>query len=137
MAEHFDLLARVGDDDEAARRRGHQFLAQERAAAALYEREVGADLVRAVNGEVESLHIREGDERDAKATRLLFRSARCRHASNTKSLAHALAQTLDHPVRGRACAQSHGHPVLYELDRPRACPLLRVHRLRPPAAVAS
>src|ERR1043166_9117264 len=71
-SERRNLLARVGDDDEAARRRRPQLLAQERAAAALDEREAGADLVRAVNGEVELLDFGEGGERDAQSPRLLF-----------------------------------------------------------------
>jgi hypothetical protein len=51
-AEEFDALAGVGDDYESPCGARDQLLAQQRAAAALYEREIWAYLVRAVNREV-------------------------------------------------------------------------------------
>ena len=57
-----DLLCRVGDDDHPVAGRGHDLFLQQRRTAPLDEVEVRIELVRAVDGQVQPLHVVHGND---------------------------------------------------------------------------
>ena len=75
-AEHRHPLGVVGDDDHAGRCRGNDLFAQQCAAAALDDGEVGGDLVGAVHREVELRRLVERRQRNAEPRRVRPRSPR-------------------------------------------------------------
>ena len=64
-----DPFGIVGDHDHAIRRRGHDLLPQQRAAAALDQVERGIDFVGAVDREVEPVDLVERGQRNPAALR--------------------------------------------------------------------
>ena len=72
--KHRNAFRIVRNDDHLGRRGGDDLLAQQRAAAALYQCQVRRDLVGAVDGQIELRSLVERRQRDA---RLLGLGARC------------------------------------------------------------
>ena len=116
-AERRNEFALVGDDDHAGGGRRHDLLAQERAAAALDEAEVGRDLVGAVDREVELGRLVERRQRHARAFGVGARRLRGRHADDVEPAAHALAEQRHEMLRGRAGAEPEPHAGAHEFDR--------------------
>ena len=73
--------------DHAPRRRGDDLLAQQRAAAAFDQPELGIDFVRPVDRQIELRHVVERRERNAKRLRLRLGRLRGRDAADIKAAA--------------------------------------------------
>ena len=128
-AERRHPFALVGDHDHACRGGRHDLLAQQRAAAALDQGEIGIDLVGAVDGQVEI-------GRSRRAWSAACRSAPHRRASPPRSARRStlrpardpLAQQLDEMLGGRAGAEAELHAVAHLFQRARrGLPLQLVH----------
>jgi hypothetical protein len=107
--EHRHRLRIVGDDDHPARRRRHDLLAQQRAAAALDDGKAGADLVGAVDGEIELRGLVERRERHAEPLGVGAGRLRGRHPDDGEPGAHPRAEKLDEMARRRAGAEPEPH----------------------------
>ena len=108
-----DLLGGIGDHDHPVGGGRHDLLLQERAAPALDQVQLGVELVRAVDRDVEPLRLVERDHLDPLLAGERGGSGRGRHAADLQPLlAHPLAEALHQPRSGRARAEPHPHPVL-------------------------
>ncbi len=83
----------------------------------LIRRQVGRDLVGAVDRQVELGRLVERRQRNAKPLGLRARRLRGRHRDDVEAGAHALAQQLDEMPRGRAGAEPEPHARAHEFDR--------------------
>jgi beta-phosphoglucomutase-like phosphatase (HAD superfamily) len=98
LAERGHQLRLGSDDDESIGGKSDRLLAEEGAAAALYERPVGRDLVRAVDSDGHR-KFQERRQRDVQLSAEALRFARGRHRGNTLAARDPLAHALDGPVR--------------------------------------
>ena len=113
----FDPFALVGDHHHAGRGRRHDLFPQQRAAAALDQGEVGADLVGAVDGHVELGRLVERGQRHAEPLGIGAGRLRGRHADDVEPAAHPLGQKLDEMPGGRAGAEPKPHARPHPFDR--------------------
>src|SRR5690606_38770849 len=86
-AERADHLGRGGDDEAAGARLPDQLLSQQGRAAALDEREAGADLVGAVDGQVDARRVLQGGQRQPQLPRQFGGGLRGRHAAQVRQAA--------------------------------------------------
>ncbi len=101
-----------------AGRRGDDLFAQQGAAAAFDQRQVGPDLVGAVDRQVELRRLVEGGERDAGALGVGAGGLRGRHADDVEAAAHTLAEQFDEMLGGRAGAEAEPHARAHEFEGP-------------------
>jgi hypothetical protein len=120
-AEHRDLLARVGDDDEFARRRRDNFFVEERTTATFDQVELRVELVGAVDRDVDVLDFVEIGERNAELGGHFARVDRGRDAADFQAGFNAVADELDGVCGGRACAEADDLAVLNELKGSSRC----------------
>ena len=99
LAERADQLLGTDDDHLPPRRRRHDPLAHERAVAPLHEIQVGRDLVRAVDGDVEQRPPRRAPQRQPRRARLPRRRLGRRHARDRQSRARPLAEARQERLR--------------------------------------
>ena len=116
-AEARNELARIGDDDHPSRRRRHDLLAQQRAAAALDQSQLGVDFVRAVHSQVEFRQFVERRYGDAETFCLRFRPLRGCDAADLKSGCDLFAHAIDEMLGGRSGAQPKPHARLDQFGR--------------------
>ena len=102
----------VGDHDHAIRGRRHDLFAQQRAAAALDEVEIGIDFVGAIDRQIEPVDLIQRRQRNAAALGIGARRLRCRHADDLKPGAYPLAKQLDKMLGGRPGAEAELHAVM-------------------------
>ncbi len=129
QAERRDQLALVGDHHHPVRRRGHDLLAQQRAAAALDHAQLIVDLVGAVDRQIELRRLVERGQRDAELLGLHPRGLRGRDADHVQALRHLLAQRRDEAGRRRSGAKAKPHPVGDEIERGAGGAFLELVRL--------
>ena len=113
IGTHFDSSAITSI---LRRRRGHDLLAQQRAAAALDQGQIGRDLVGAVDGQIELGRLVERGQRDAEPLGLGAGRLRGGDGDHVEAAAHALGQQLDKVLRGRAGAEPKPHARPHEFD---------------------
>ena len=116
-AEHRHPFGLVGNHHHAGGGRGDDLLAQQRPTAALDQRQVGRDLVGAVDGQVQLRGLVQGGQRYARAARLAAGRLRCRYGDHGKTRPHPLAQQLDEMPRRRAGAEAEPHAGANEIER--------------------
>jgi hypothetical protein len=114
-AEHRNLLAGVGDDDEFARGGRHHFFIEERAAAAFDQVELRVEFVGAVDGDVNVLDFVKAGEGDAEFSGHLARVDRGGDAADFEAGLDAITDELDCISGRRAGAEADNLAVLNEL----------------------
>ena len=108
-AEDGHAFALVGDDDHARRGRRHDLFAQEGAAAAFDQRQIGRDLVGAIHGDVELGQFVERGERNAPLLGVVARGLRGRDPDHVEAVAHPLPEKLDEMPGSRTGAEPEPH----------------------------
>jgi hypothetical protein len=116
-AEDIDPFGIVGDHDHAIRRRRHDLLPQQRAAAALDQVERGIEFVGAIDGEIEPVDLVERGQGDLALLRLNASNLRGRYADHAQPTGNPLAQQFDKMLRGRTGAEPQLHAILHMLQR--------------------
>ena len=99
--EHVDQFGIISNHHHAGGRRRHNFLAQQRAPAALDQAQPRADFVGAIDREVELRRFIKGRERDSVGVRLCPRRLRGRNADNRQPAPYPFGQKLDEVIGGR------------------------------------
>ena len=117
--ERLDELGFVGNDDHARRRRRDDLLAQQRAAAALDEAEARADLVGAVDREVEFRRLVERGQADAEFAAECCGALGGRNADDRQAGGDLFGEQPDEFLGGRAGADAEPHAVA---DMGKGCP---------------
>jgi hypothetical protein len=115
-AEHCDLFAGVGDDDEFARGGRDDFFVEERAAATLDQVELWIEFVGAVDCHIDVLHFVEVGERNAEPARHFASVVRGGNATNFEAGCNAFANELDGVSGRRACPEANDLAVFHELN---------------------
>ena len=100
-AEAVHQLLFTYEDDQSARSRGHDLLAQQRPTKTLNQVELRIDLVGPVHSQVDGLHVVQRDQWDVQALGECGGGLRSRHAAYLQSGLHAAAKGLDKRGRGR------------------------------------
>src|SRR5262245_35593760 len=106
----------VGDDDHPRRGGGDDLFPQQRTAAALDQAQVGGDLVRPVDGEIQLRHLVQAGERHAEALGIGARRLRRGYRDHVEAGADALRQQLDEMLGGRAAAETEPHARSHEFE---------------------
>ena len=97
--------------------RRHDLFAQQRAAAALDQRQIGIDLVGAVDGQIELRRLVERRQRHAEFQAKRRGALGGRHADDLQPALDALGQQPDELFRRRAGADAEPHAVLDMAER--------------------
>ena len=115
-AEHGDLFAGVGDDDEFLGGRRDDFFVEERAAAAFDEIELRIEFVGAVDGHVNMLDFVETGERDAESCGGFACVVGGGYAADFEAGCDTFADELDGVSSGGAGAKADDLAVFDELE---------------------
>ena len=99
--EHVDQFGIISNYHHAGGRRRHNLLAQQRAPAALDQAQARADLVGAVDREVEFRRFIQGRQRNSMGVCLRPRRLRGRNADNRQPAPYPFGQKLDEVIGGR------------------------------------
>jgi len=108
-SERTNVLGAVGDDNHAGGGRCNDLLAQQSPPAALDQDEVGADLVGAVDRQIEFRRVIERRQRNAQAFGLCAGRFRGRDAYDREPAPHPFGQQIDELLRGRPRAEPQAH----------------------------
>ena len=112
-----DELGRIRDNHHPFRGGGDDLLAQQRAAAALDQSELGIDFVRPVNGQIELQKVVQRGDRNAEAPCLTLSRFGSGDASNVKTRFDSLPDEIDEMAGGRAGAEAEPHAGPHEFKR--------------------
>ena len=116
-AEPRDDLGRIRDDDHPLRGGGDDLLAQQRAAAALDQPELGIDLVGTVDRQIELWDLVQKLRRNAERLRLRLGRFGSGDAANVETGRDPLPDEIDEMVGGRTGAEAEPHPGRYQFER--------------------
>ncbi len=134
-AECRHLLRDIGNHHHPIGSGGHNLLPQQCAAAALDEIELGVELIRAVDGQVEPVDGVEVGERNVEAARLGGGHLGSRNAKAGQPIGHPRTEQIDKmPRRGASAeADAHAAPDLAEGPSPRLPAFPLPHMSSPPS----